>query len=662
MKKKCIFSILLIAAVISLGAFLTWGKESKNDLRGSIATKEEQNGAEDYFNSLFGSDLLPFSFSIGETHYNSFAEDFTVKRGKNGIEALHTSGIKVSVVWEQNFRYAEFGWQVSFENTGDKDSPVLSMVNAIDMQFSGTSPSLNYSMGDVVDDPYIYAAFDAPLPAGAEMEFDPECGKSTGHEKPYYRLTAEEGGIILALGWQGRWRMSFSSAQGGDGRTNVALTGGQYELCSFLKPGERVITPSVTLIKFNGNDKYRQINMWRRWFYDCAAIRNSDGELFDSQISYGPSMSVTPDQTESNMIAQLKNYNDSYRNTLYWIDAGWYPIYGNLSLPVTNTYWRNTGTWRVDTNRFPTKFEELRKNFADGVKLMLWFEPERVVAGTELSEMPELLLSAGGDGMNSLLNMGDPAAVRLIAEKVVGIMKETGCDIYRQDFNIDPYEFWKSADLKQGSRRKGITENLYVQGLADYYMTLLEYTDNPIDMCASGGMRNDLSVMRFSINMTVSDTSAEKLAIHQNIRLCYNEWFSMFYGPGSNDPYSGASTLSYITSAAGSEIWDKIDHLMLGDFYPLTEVSVEENSWCAYEFFDPRYNEGFAVFIRRPESAESTRRQKLYGLEPETKYMVTELYTGKSTVKSGKELSETGLGVWLAEGSAAVYKISAGGK
>lgn len=168
--------------------------------------------------------------------------------------------------------------------------------------------------------------------------------------------------------------------------------------------------------------------------------------------------------------------------------------------------------------------------------------------------------------------------------------------------------------------------------------------------------------MRFSINMTVSDTSAEKLTIHQNIRLCYNEWFSMFYGPGSSDPYAGASTLSYITSAAGSDVWDRIDHLMLGDYYPLTGVSTGEDSWCAYEFFDPRYDEGFAVFIRRPESGESTLRQKLYGLDPDTKYMVTELYTGKSTVKSGKELSETGLGVWLAEGSAAVYKISTGGK
>ena len=52
----------------------------------------------------------------------------------------------------------------------------------------------------------------------------------------------------------------------------------------------------------------------------------------------------------------------------------------------------------------------------------------------------------------------------------VRMMKETGCDIYRQDFNIDPYEFWKSADLRQGSNRNGMTENLYVQGLADYYM------------------------------------------------------------------------------------------------------------------------------------------------------------------------------------------------
>lgn len=657
-------SLVLAALIPMLSVALFASSEDAADLadtaRGTLATAEEQAEAEALFRRYFEGDTLPFSFRLGDTTYSSFNEDFTVRRGSNGMIATHRDGIEVEVVWDYNFTYAEMEWQVNFTNTASENSAVLSEVYSLDISYQGETPYLNYSMGDVNYDPYIYTAYDTPLMPGMTMFFEPGCGKSTGHQRPYYRLTTETGGLILALGWQGRWKAEFS-AEAEDGRTAVNIRGGQYEFSSYLKPGERVSTPSVVLLCFQGNDKYRAINMWRRWFYDCAAFRNKNGELMDPQISFGPSMSITPEQNEGNMIAQLTQYYNTYGNrphTLYWIDAGWYPLNGSISLPETNSYWRYTGTWRVDTNRFPTKFADVRSVLADGCKMVLWFEPERVIAGTELFERKDLILSAVNDARTYLLNMGNPDAVAYAATAVLNILEETGAAIYRQDFNVDPYAYWYNADKAEGANRTGITENRYIQGLMSYYTTLLKELDYPIDMCASGAMRNDISVMKFSITLTVSDTATDKTIEQQNIRLCGNEWFSMSYGPGSTDPYQALSTLSYFSSVAGSEVWEEISHLMLGDYYPLTEASVGNDAWCAYQFYDQRYDEGFAVFIRRPDSEMSNKKWVLCGLDPTKKYQITELYTGKRTVKTGEELMTTGFGVFLGAGSGALYKFA----
>lgn len=629
-----------------------------NLVKGTIASKTEQIEAENYFNSLFNNGSIPFSFNLNGTEYHSFNSDFDVTRGKNAIIAKHISGVVVNVCFEYNFEYAEMEWYVTYTNTSSENSGILSSIYAIDIDYTGTRPCLNYSMGDSYKDPYLLTSHDTSLTPGVTMNFNPDCGKSTGHQRPYYRLTTEEGGVVLALGWQGRWKMQFSSSTADNGEATVSVKGGQYEFSSYLKPGEKIITPTIVLIKFSGNDKFHAINLWRRWFYDCAAFRCEDGELFDPQKVFGCSMSAIPDQNEANMLAQIKQLDVKNKNTLYWMDAGWYPLYGSISLPFAPSHWRYTGSWRVDTNRFPTKFKAIREALSDDLLLMLWFEPERVYAGTELSETPEYLLSIKSDTDQSLLNMGNLEAVQNIASRVLGILNESDIDIYRQDFNLDPYPYWVEGDRKQGGDRTGITENLYIQGLMVYYKTLLKYLDYPIDMCASGGMRNDISVMKFSINMTITDTKSTETTIHQNIRLCYNEWFSMFSGTGDADTYSTISNLSYFTGSTNN-IWNKVNYLMLGDYYPLTKCSVNDDSWVAYEFFDQTYNEGYAVFIRRPNNTDSSQVFTLYGLDPDTIYRLSNLVNNNSTIIAGRELITQGLNVQLDAKSAIIYKITA---
>ena len=61
------------------------------------------------------------------------------------------------------------------------------------------------------------------------------------------------------------------------------------------------------------------------------------------------------------------------------MDAGWYP--------ANETGWPKTGTWEVDTKRFPGGLRAISDHaHAKGVKTIVWFEPERVHAGTWLAE------------------------------------------------------------------------------------------------------------------------------------------------------------------------------------------------------------------------------------------------------------------------------------
>merc|ERR1711964_705210 len=99
--------------------------------------------------------------------------------------------------------------------------------------------------------------------------------------------------------------------------------------------------------------------------------------------------------------------------------------------------WTNTGTWEVDTTRFPNQLRAVTDyGRSKGVKSIVWFEVERVTPGTWLYDNhPEWLL---GDTEWKLLNLGDSDACYWLIEHVDNLINEQGIDLYRVDFNIDP--------------------------------------------------------------------------------------------------------------------------------------------------------------------------------------------------------------------------------
>jgi alpha-galactosidase len=413
-----------------------------------------------------------------------------------------------------------------------------------------------------------------------------------------------------------------------------------------------VRTPLVVMQFYEGAVGRAQ-NVWRRWMI-AHNMPHPGGRAIEPMTGACSSHQVEEmlRATEENQ----KHFVDRYlaekiQLDYWWMDAGWY---------VNTGSWTNTGTWEVDTKRFPRGLRAVSDHIrAKGVKSLLWFEPERVNAGTKLfREHPEFLLSKP-DGGDKLLNLGDERARKWAVEMVGRTMTEQGIDLFRSDFNIDPLPYWRANDAED---RQGITEIRYVEGFLAYWDELHARRPNLIiDTCASGGRRNDLETLRRAVPLLRSDYILEPVG-QQNHTLGIARWIP-YYGTGANstDAYVFRSQmcpwftacydvrrtdLDYDALRKLHGQWKRAAPLFMKDFYPLTPYATENTAWVAWQFHDPETGQGVVQAFRRGESFYEAASLKLQGLDETARYVVTDVDGGKDREVSGRELSE-GLSVAL---------------
>lgn len=227
--------------------------------------------------------------------------------------------------------------------------------------------------------------------------------------------------------------------------------------------------------------------------------------------------------------------------------------------------WPEVGTWRIDERRYPhgirAVFDEAHKR---GLQTVLWFEPERVRPDTEIDvQHPEWLLKVDGKP-NRLFNLGNAEARAWMADRIDSVIVGQGVDVYRQDFNFDPLEYWRANDAED---RQGITEIQYVIGYLAYWDELCRrHPDMLIDSCASGGRRNDLETLARSVPLLQSDYRFEPIS-----QQCHNYGVSFwmpYHGTGADQTTVSAYVLrSHMASCLGYgwEIWREG---VLTDFQP----------------------------------------------------------------------------------------------
>ena len=603
----------------------------------------------------------PFSFQYGGQSSSEFLGQWKLERESKKLDdqrEQHTlnwsdpqSGLCVRCVGVQYHDYPTIEWTVYFKNTGAADSPMIENIQAIDTAFSSGAQGdclLRHHTGDLCTADS-YEPHADPLPARSEKKFANTGGRPTQTAFPYYNLGWPGEGVIVVLSWAGQWATQFNR----DNSTGVRVRGGQ-ELTHFrLHPGEEVRGPMVVLQFYRG-DWLKSQNIWRRWML-AHNLPRPYGKPVHAQLAACSSHQFGEmiNANTANQIQFIDGYREQKLNLDYWwMDAGWY---------WNQSGWPNTGTWEVDTQRFPGGLRPISDHaHAGGEKTIVWFEPERVTPGTFLyTNNPAWLL--GHDGQQKLLNLGNDEARQWLADHVNKTLTEQGIDLYRQDFNMDPLPYWRQNDTPD---RQGITEIRHITGYLAYWDALLKQHPNMlIDSCASGGRRNDLETLRRAVPLLRSDYIIEPVG-NQCHTYALSFWVP-YYGTGTGaiDPYMFRSVMCpHFTAcfdlrnkAANWDLarklvgeWRKIAPYMLGDYYPLTSYSLGNDTWIGWQFDRPEEGDGMIQVFRRGDSVYRQADLKLHGLDADKDYVITDADTNRVIRTKGRELMEQGLTIEIA--------------
>lgn len=592
------------------------------------------------------------------------------------------TGLEVRCVGVQYSDFQAVEWTVYFKNNGKGNTPILENIQAIDVDFQrdkGGEFLLHGTKGDwcTADS---FEPYDVALEPNSVKRFAPYGGRPNNAAFPYYNLQMPGGGILMAIGWPGEWASSFTR----DSDRDLHFIAGQQSVHLYLKPGEEIRTPLIALVFWKGTDVVAAQNVWRRWMVAHNLPRTADGKLPPNQIvacSSHQFKEMTQGNEENQKLFIDRYLAEGMKLDYWWMDAGWYPCAGE---------WVNTGTWEPDPARFPNGLRAVSDHaHAKDVKIIVWFEPERVGDAKSwiATNHPDWLLSkkaevppapqggAFGSGPGSLLNLGNPEALRWLISHVDQTIKEQGIDLYRQDFNMDPLPFWRGADETD---RQGITENFYVQGYLAYWDGLRQR--NPglrIDSCASGGRRDDLETMRRAVPLIRSDYLFEPTG-QQDHHFSYASWIP-YNGAGyvvghsaigfkvkdDIDPYGFRSNMSSSLTLCYDMRQTNLDYTLagklfaqlkevgpnyLGDFYPLTPYSLSNDVWMAWQYDRPEAHQGVVQAFRRPASQADAARFKLRGLDAGAFYAVTDLdHPEESKTYTGKELLTEGISIKITD-------------
>jgi alpha-galactosidase len=658
-------AVVLFGSIVRAGAVAPTGDEMAAAQRWAVARfaglkiedKVKASGP-------VASSEPPFSFVYGG---RPSAEFLATWKLETSTKALDGDRSERTLVWTDPRTglvvrcaavvYSDFPtveWTVYVKNAGSKDSPIIEDLQALDADFvnrSGREFLLHHGVGSPCQ-PNDFQPLETPLGPGAEKRISAKGGRPTNSDMSYFNLEWKGGGTILAVGWPAQWSATFRR----DKSDGLRVRAGQ-ELTHFtLHPGEEIRTPLIVL-QFWAGEWIRSQNIWRRWMIAHNMPHPNGRPLPTHFDSCWGNMKPTAEEE----VAMVEGFARERIHLDYWIlDAGWFP---------NGEWWDTIGTWTPDPARFPKGLRPIADAaHATGVKFVVWYEPERVTPNSWLAAnhrdwvLPRPGAPAGVPPLtekdHGILNLGNPEARKWLVDYLDAMFKAEGIDVLRTDFNIDPLARWRENDSPD---RQGITENHYVTGLLSYWDELL--SRNPsrwIDTCASGGRRNDLETLRRAAPLLRSDYT-EKPVAHQCHTYGLSLWLPWYgSGTGNTDPYLIRSSIcpawrigldmrkkdnDYDGLRKHVADFRTIAPNLMGDYFPLTPYSQEDDVWMAFQFDKPEAGTGTIMAFRRAKCEAGTSRFKLSALDRKAEYEVRDLDSIKPVRLMGAELMDRGIPV-----------------
>lgn len=613
----------------------------------------------------------PFSFS-----YNGVKSDELLRKWKFSSQKTKSTepdveiyvftwiekqtGLKVDCEVKGYPSYNAVEWVLRFTNTSEKDSPILSDVKVVDLDFSYPTSgeiTLHYADGTHVSKADFHSRKKI-LEAGETMSISPQSGRSSDNAFPFFNIESpSEQGVMVAVGWSGTWFANFEKTN----NNGVSLESGMKWLETYLQAQESIRTPSICLLFWNGTDRMIGHNKFRRFVLNHQTHKiNGEPTKYpiSTSFNYGDPQPcneytcMTADYALA-LINRYKHFN--IVPEVFWLDAGWYSKAADVA---NNKNWANTvGNWEIDRERFPDGFKPISDAVHNaGAKFMVWFEPERVIKESDWGvKLRKWMLEAGGTDAY-LYDLGNKEALDWLCQFIGDMMEENGIDYYRQDFNMNVDNYWREND-EPG--RTGIREIRHIEGLYAFWDYLLKrFPESIVDNCASGGRRIDFESIKRSAPLWRTDYHYGEPIGYQSHTYGLN-FFLPLSGTGveKTDRFTFRSSLGTsviynwkITDGASSftemkrcqQEFNAVRPYFYEDYYPLTSFDdmTQDNIWLAYQLHKPSDESGYIVAFRRDKSDEKTIKVKLSGLSPSQKYKITNIDTNDEKIKTGLELSE----------------------
>lgn len=539
-------------------------------------------------------------------------------------------------------------WVLRFTNTGTSDTALLEQIRPLDLKLTPAGMGevvLHHSHGSQCNANDYVPLADPVAPKGA-IKVAPVGGRSSNGALPFFNLAWTGGGLVGAIGWTGQWEMELKR----DEARQLTLQAGQQTTHLRLHPGESIRTPRILLVSWQGEDRMRGHNLLRRLLL-AHYVPRLNGEVVTPPMAQNTwfMFNTGNDVNEANQLDLIPKMHKLGVES-FWLDAGWFE----------GGWPAGAGNWTPKKAAFPNGLRPLgdaaKKH---GMGFILWFEPERVTAQSQIArEHPQWCLKAGeGD---RLLNLGSVETRQWLADFLIKRIKEWGVTVYRNDFNFDPLPFWQAADAKESpaGERQGISESRYVEGLYWVWDELRRQVPGlALDNCASGGRRIDLELISRSYALSRSDTPccgrpqpAWDQAQTAGLNLYYPLHTTLIWGL---DPYAGRSATTMGTSlsmdtrdphfdaAQGKKGIAEAKMLRpdwLGDYYPLTKITTDEEQWMVWQLNRPDLGRGFIMAFRRSKSPYESFEVQPRDLDPEARYQVTLADTGEKRELTGAQL------------------------
>ena len=582
---------------------------------------------------------MDFSFNYG-------GKSITYKDLKDGVIDKNLS------VTVKTHKYDEFNateWVLWFENSGEKDSKIISEIKDCDMILpfdidrayrqnmfipKKTDLCVVSMNGMVESDRYWENArecFDEytfnydylyKLPHSTK-KFANRGGRSSDKYVPIFDVTQNNKGYIVAIGWTGDWKAEFTECENG-----VHVKTGLKETNFYLKPNEKVRTSSVLIMEYDENeDKYNKFRKLIKNHFSHMACTKAEKEGLFAAGFFGS----VPSENIVRHIKKLAENGITFDEI--WIDAGWY---GKCQPNSMSDWDACVGEWDIHEETHPKRFQDvLEEAKKTNSKIMFWIEPERARSNTAvINAQPDWFLSLPGT-TNNILNYGNKDAWNYVYDMISGYIEELEISCYRQDYNVPLTSFFAGNDEPE---RRGITEIKHIMGMYDLWDKLLEnYPHLLIDNCSSGGRRIDIETMKRSIPFFRSDylcnnnPDPEALQVQNGIskyfpyngcstKLCdkyafrsaYSSSFGLSTDILTEDDYAAARELT--------EEYKLIRKYFSKDFYNYGSDYYDTKSWTIWHYHDTDTDSGVIVAFRRCESPFDNVTVKLKGLNDAKEY------------------------------------------